>query len=201
MNPRIAQIERITTETNIRLRLNLDGEGKYEITTAVPFLDHMLSLFSRHSLIDLNVKAKGDLEIDDHHTVEDIGLCLGEAIQTALGTKGGIKRYGWCLMPMDESLVSVALDISQRPLLIFNLNFSPFLTGVNRDREFNPELVKEFFKALVSKAGLTLHLNLIYGDNSHHIIEALFKGFGKALAEACRIDPRNKGIPSTKSIL
>lgn len=201
MKHRIAQIERITTETNINLSINLDGHGKYQISTGVPFLDHMLCLLSRHSLIDIEVKSQGDLDIDDHHSVEDIGICLGEVIQKALGTKEGIKRYGYCIMPMDEALVSVALDISHRPLLVFNVDFNPFFTGLKRDIEFNTELVKEFFQALVSKAGLTLHLNLVYGDNAHHIIEAIFKGFGKALSSAIEINQRDKTIPSTKGVL
>lgn len=193
---RKAIVNRKTKETKISLKLDLDGQGRSKIDTGIPFLDHMLVLLSQHSLIDLDIDAKGDLKVDFHHTVEDIGICLGEAFKKALGDKKGINRYGSQVLPMDESLTSVSLDISNRPLLIFNLPIKK-----EKIRDFDIGLVEEFLQAFVSQAGITLHVNLIYGKNFHHIVESVFKTLAKVLLEAITINKRVKGIPSTKGRL
>jgi imidazoleglycerol-phosphate dehydratase len=193
---RISQVKRKTTETDVTLKINLDGSGKYSIKTPVPFLTHMLELFSKHGLFDLEIIASGDVEIDFHHTVEDIGICLGEAFNKALGKKEKIKRYGEAKVPMDEALAQITLDISGRPHLTCNIPQIEDKVG-----HFDTELVEEFFQAFVNNSGITLHINLISGKNSHHIIEAVFKAFARALDAATLLDPRVSGIPSTKGAL
>lgn len=194
---RTASLSRKTKETDIQLSLNLDGQGTSQIRTGVGFFDHMLDLLSRHALIDLKVQAQGDLQVDQHHTVEDVGICLGQALEKALGDKKGIYRYGWAMVPMDESLAQVALDLSGRPALVFQVNFTTPLIG-----DFASELVREFFQALTNNARMNLHIHVPYGSNSHHIGEAIFKSFAKALRQAVSIDERAKNqIPSTKGSL
>lgn len=193
---RKAEIKRKTKETEIILKIDLDGSGKYSITTGIPFFDHMLSHLAYHGAIDLSLEAKGDIGIDSHHTVEDIGICLGDGIKKALGDRKGINRYGFAIIPMDETLGSVAMDISMRPYLVFNMRFRRTKVG-----NFDLELVEEFFKALCNHGGITLHINLIYGKNSHHMVEAVFKGFGRALRQAVSVDERISGFPSTKGVL
>lgn len=193
---RSATIERITKETKIKLSLTLDGSGTSKICTSVPFLDHMLNLFARHGLFDLEVEACGDIDIDFHHTVEDIGIVLGEAVKKALGDKKGIRRYGQASVPMDETLASVAVDISGRPYLVYHVNLPKVKIG-----EFDVELAREFFQAFVNHCGLNLHINVMYGENVHHIIEACFKAFARAMDMATRLDPRVEGVMSTKGML
>ena len=194
---RTAKIERNTAETKIYLELNLDGTGKSEIATGCGFLDHMLTLFSRHGSFDLTVRCQGDTYVDDHHTVEDIGIALGKALEIALGEKRGITRYGSFLLPMDEALILCALDISGRSYLGFGLEVPTAKVGA-----FDTELVEEFFLGLTRNANITLHLKQLDGKNSHHIIEGAFKAFGRALAQACTIDEKHAGeIPSTKGVL
>ena len=193
---RTSQVKRKTTETDVTLKINIDGSGKYSIKTPVPFLTHMLELFSKHGLFDLEIIASGDVEIDFHHTVEDIGICLGEAFNKALGKKEKIKRYGEAKVPMDEALAQITLDISGRPHLTCNIPKIEDKVG-----QFDTELVEEFFQAFVNNSGITLHINLISGKNSHHIIEAVFKAFARALDAATLLDPRVSGIPSTKGAL
>ena len=194
---RTAKIERNTAETKIFLELNLDGFGKSEIATGCGFLDHMLTLFSRHGSFDLTVRCQGDTYVDDHHTVEDIGIALGKALESALGDKRGITRYGSFLLPMDEALILCALDISGRSYLGFHLEIPTAKVGT-----FDTELVEEFFLGLTRNANITLHLKQLDGKNSHHIIEGAFKAFGRALAQACAIDEKHAGeIPSTKGVL
>jgi imidazoleglycerol-phosphate dehydratase len=193
---RKAKIERKTKETEVLLELNLDGSGKHQVKTSIPFLDHMLSLFSAHGLFDLRINARGDREVDDHHTAEDIGICLGSALKQALGGKEGIARYGSAFVPMDESLASVHVDLSGRPCLVFDLPFRRRKIG-----EFDTELVKEFFQALVNNASMTLHARVLYGGNGHHMVESLFKALGRALRQAASRDERVRGIPSTKGKL
>lgn len=194
---RTAKIERNTAETKIFLELNLDGTGKSEIATGCGFLDHMLTLFSRHGSFDLTVRCQGDTYVDDHHTVEDIGIALGKALEIALGDKRGITRYGSFLLPMDEALILCALDISGRSYLGFHLEIPTAKVGT-----FDTELVEEFFLGLTRNANITLHLKQLDGKNSHHIIEGAFKAFGRALAQACAIDEKHAGeIPSTKGVL
>lgn len=194
---RISHIERKTTETNIKLKFAIDGQGKGKINTGIPFLDHMLTLFTKHGLFDLTIDAVGDLEIDYHHTVEDIGIVLGKAIAQAVGDKKGIRRYGSALIPMDETLASVALDISGRPYIVYNVS----LPKRGKIKEFEADLIEDFFQALVTNSGITLHINLRYGRNIHHIFEAVFKAFARALDEATTIDSRVSGVPSTKGKL
>ena len=189
-------VMRKTKETQVSLKLDLDGTGRHSMRTAIPFFDHMLSLLAYHGGVDLSVHAKGDIAVDAHHTVEDVGICLGDAIREALGEAKGIERYGAATVPMDEALVSVALDFSMRPHLVFNVELRKARLGT-----FDPELVEEFFKALSSHGRMTVHINLHYGKNTHHMVEAVFKGFGRALKEAVSIDPRRTQIPSTKGIL
>jgi imidazoleglycerol-phosphate dehydratase len=193
---RKAKIERKTKETETAVELALDGTGRYQIKTSIPFLDHMLSLFSAHGLFDVKVKARGDREIDDHHTAEDIGICLGNALKQALAGKEGIARYGSAFVPMDESLASVHVDLSGRPGLVFDLPFRRRKIG-----DFDTELVKEFFQALVNNAAITIHAKVVYGSNGHHMVESLFKALGRALRQAVSRDERMKGIPSTKGKL
>ena len=194
---RTANIERKTKETTISVDVNIDGTGQYEIQTGIGFLDHMLEQISRHSLIDLKVKAKGDLHIDLHHTTEDTGIAIGEAIVHALGDKKGIKRYSHAIIPMDETLSRVVLDVSNRPYLVWNVNLK-----VEKLGEMDTELFKEWFQAFAQAAGITLHVENIYGDNSHHIIESCFKGLAKTLRAAFEIDERMKDvIPSTKGTI
>jgi imidazoleglycerol-phosphate dehydratase len=193
---RKAKIRRKTTETDISIEINLDGAGKDNISTSVPFLDHMLNLFSRHGHFDLSVKSKGDTDIDDHHLVEDIGICLGKAVKKALGDKTAIRRYGSSVVPMDESLSSVTIDISGRPYLVYSVKF-----GNKNIGGFDPALLKEFFKAFSDQSGITLHINLMYGSNYHHMAESIFKAFARALADAVTVDPRIEGILSTKGCL
>lgn len=193
---RTAEIERITSETRIKLLLSIDGSGQGVIRSTVPFLDHMLHLFARHGLFDLTVEAQGDIEIDFHHTVEDIGIVLGEAFRKALGDKQGIVRYGTARIPMDETLAEVTVDLSGRPYLVYNVDLPKVKVG-----DFDAELAREFFQAFANTCGCNLHLNLLYGDNVHHIIEACFKGFGRALDAATRIDSRLNGVMSTKGVL
>lgn len=193
---RSAVVERKTRETDISLRLDLDGVGAGVVSTGIGFLDHMLGLFAAHGRFDLEVKATGDLQTGGHHTVEDVGICLGTALDRALGDKVGIVRYGSVLLPMDESLALVGLDVSGRPYLAYNVDLSHAqIAG------FDTDLALEFFQAVVNNARLTLHVRLLAGSNPHHIIEAVFKGFGRALAQATRVDPGVRGVPSTKGVL
>ena len=194
---RRATITRDTAETQIEVELNLDGTGKYDNQTGVGFFDHMLEQLSRHSLIDLTVRAKGDLHIDDHHTVEDCGIAIGQALAKALGDKKGIRRYGSFHLAMDDSLIRAALDLSARPFLIWNVDFPTQKIGT-----FDTELVREFFQALSTHGGITLHVDRLHGLNSHHIAEAAFKAVARALREAVEPDPRMAGVlPSTKGAL
>ena len=192
---RTSKIIRNTKETQIELELNLDGEGKYEIETGIPFFNHMLELFARHGIFDLSIKATGDIEIDYHHTVEDVGIVLGQAFKQAMGDKAGMNRYGFFILPMDETLVRVAVDLSNRPILVYDLGNA----DEGRVRDFNVSLCKEFFQAFANEAGANLHIKLEYGLEPHHIAEGAFKCFAKALSESVRIDPRRgDNIPSTK---
>ncbi|GED67639.1 imidazoleglycerol-phosphate dehydratase [Brevibacillus reuszeri] len=193
---RVAQIERNTNETQIALSFGIDGSGDSKQDSGVPFLDHMLDLFTRHGHFDLVVKAKGDIEIDYHHTVEDIGICLGHALREALGDKKGIKRYGNAFVPMDDALAQVVIDISNRPHLEYRATYPSNVVG-----QFPTELVHEFLWKLALEARINLHVILHYGHNTHHMIEAIFKALGRALDEATTIDPRVKGVPSTKGVL
>src|SRR5689334_1665880 len=193
---RTAEISRKTKETQIRLALNLDGSGKCAVRSGVGFFDHMLDLLARHSLIDLTIDARGDLEVDAHHTVEDVGIVLGQAIEKALGEKKGIYRYGWAIVPMDESLAQVAIDLSGRPAFVFNVKFPRGTIG-----DFPVELVEEFFKSVATNAKMNLHITVPYGSNNHHISEAIFKATAKALRQAVSHDPRNADVPSTKGSL
>jgi imidazoleglycerol-phosphate dehydratase len=193
---RKATVIRKTKETEIQIALNLDGSGKQKIATSIPFLDHMLSLFGAHGMLDLAIRAKGDTHIDDHHTAEDIGIALGAALKKALGGKQGITRYGSAFVPMDESLAAVHIDISGRPHLTFHLPLRKRKIG-----EFDTELVNEFFQALVNHAAITLHADVRYGGNAHHMVEALFKALGRAWRQAAAGDHRVKGVPSTKGSL
>lgn len=195
-NGRIAQLDRKTNETNITIEVNLDGEGIYNIDTGIGFFDHMLTLAARHGIMDLNIKAEGDLYVDAHHTVEDVGIALGKCIEKALGDKKGITRYGTSFLPMDETLAMISMDLSGRPYLVFEAEFSSPMVG-----EMDTELVEEFFRAVAFNAGITLHAKVLYGKNAHHMIEALFKAFGRALREAVAKDERIKGVMSTKGSL
>jgi len=193
---REAEISRKTFETDISIRINLDGTGKYKIDTGIGFFDHMLTLFSKHGLLDLDICCKGDLETDSHHTVEDVGIVLGQAISKALGDKTSISRYGASLVPMDESLVRVAMDLSSRPYLYYNVPFTCENLG-----GMAAETVEEFFRAVSNNAGITLHIELLHGTNSHHMAEAVFKAFGRALRQAVTIDERIQGVMSSKGLL
>ncbi len=193
---RKAEISRRTKETRIGVGLTLDGSGRHRISTTIPFLDHMLALLSAHGLFNLTVQARGDTEVDFHHTVEDIGICLGSALKQALGRKERIRRYGSAFVPMDESLASVHVDLSGRPCLVYHLPLRRRKIG-----DFDTELVKEFFQALVNSAAITLHAQVIYGSNGHHMVESLFKALGRALRQAVSRDEQVRGIPSTKGRL
>jgi imidazoleglycerol-phosphate dehydratase len=193
---RTSSISRTTNETNINLTLNIDGEGQSKLETGVPFLNHMLDLFAKHGQFDLTVNAKGDIEVDDHHTTEDIGICLGQVLKEALGDKKGIKRYGNAFVPMDETLAQVVVDLSNRPHLEMRAQFPSQKVG-----SFDTELVHEFMWKLALEARMNLHIIVHYGQNTHHIIEAIFKALARALDEATTIDPRIKGVPSTKGML
>jgi imidazoleglycerol-phosphate dehydratase len=193
---RQASISRKTGETDIKLSFNVDGTGEVSIESDVPFLNHMLDLFAKHGQFDLQLDARGDIDVDDHHTVEDIGICLGQAIREALGDKKGIKRYASVFVPMDESLAQVVIDISNRPHFEMRADFPAALVG-----SFTVELVHEFLWKLALEARITLHVIVHYGRNTHHMIEAVFKALGRALDEATQIDPRVKGVPSTKGVL
>jgi imidazoleglycerol-phosphate dehydratase len=194
--PREGQVARATKETDIKVALRLEGEGRSGISTTVPFLDHMLTLFSRHGLFDLTVEARGDTEVDFHHVVEDVGLCLGEAVKKSLGDMAGIVRYGFASVPMIEALANVTVDVSARPHLVFNCPRLSEKVGV-----FDLELVGEFLRAFSQASGICVHVNVPYGSNAHHTVEAVFKALGRAVAEAVRQDPRVKGVPSSKGVL
>lgn len=193
---REASIERETKETKISLTIRLDGSGQSDIQTGIGFFDHMLTHIAKHGLFDLRVVAKGDLEVDAHHTVEDVGICLGKALLDAVGKPEGLTRFGHAVVPMDEALAEAAVDFSGRPYLVFDAGFAAERAGA-----FDTELTEEFFRAVSVNARITLHLVLRYGKNAHHGIEALFKAFGRALDRALQIDPRVKGVPSTKGVL
>ena len=193
---RNAEVERRTRETDIQVKLNLDGRGLCSIDTGIPFLDHMFELMAAHGFMDLNVRAKGDTEIDYHHTVEDLGICMGKAINQALGEKKGIKRYGQAMVPMDGALANVVIDISNRPYLSYKVPLKESLTG-----KFDVGVLKEFFRALVNYAGVTMHIELLSGDDAHHSAEAIFKAFARALDQASQREERLDGVPSTKGLL
>jgi len=193
---RTAIIDRTTKETAIQVSLALDGSGEQQIATGVPFFDHMLTQIARHGFFDLTITAQGDLEIDAHHTVEDVGICLGEAFKKAVGDKAGIRRFGRGTMPMHEALAAVVLDFSGRPFLVWHVDLPKAQVGT-----FDLELVEEFFTAFCNHAGANVHVNLAYGDNLHHIVEAVFKAFARALDEATQIDPRIQGVLSSKGAL
>ncbi|KOF56897.1 MULTISPECIES: imidazoleglycerol-phosphate dehydratase HisB [Clostridium] len=193
---RTANIQRKTGETDISVEVDLDGEGKYEIDTGIGFFDHMLSLMAKHGLINLKVKAKGDTYVDSHHTVEDVGIVIGECIKKALSDKASINRYGTAFVPMDEALAQVSMDISGRPFLVFDADFTTDKLGT-----FDTEMVEEFFRAVAFNSGITLHVRVLYGKNNHHMIEGIFKAFGRALSEAVSKNERIKGVMSTKGML
>lgn len=193
---RIAEIKRTTGETDIKLTLDIDGEGKSSVKSGIPFLDHMLTLFAKHGFFDLTVDAKGDIDVDYHHTMEDLGLVMGDAISKALGDRAGIRRYGSFLLPMDEALAQVALDLSNRPYLVYDVKCPAPTVG-----DIDVQLFHEFFQALAVKSGMNLHIDLIRAGETHHAIEAIFKAFARALDEATQIDPRIKGVMSTKGVL
>tara|TARA_R110000824_G_scaffold401715_2_gene614051 strand:+ start:57408 stop:58022 length:615 start_codon:yes stop_codon:yes gene_type:complete len=195
--PRTARLERQTKETSIAVEIDLDGNGDYDVETGIGFLDHMLEQLSRHSLIDLKLRAKGDLHIDFHHTTEDTGIVIGEAVRKALGDFKGIRRYATAIIPMDETCTRVSIDVSQRPYLVWKVDFTRPKLG-----DMDTELFKEWFQAFAQNAGITLHIENIYGENNHHIVESCFKGLARALREAIEIDPRAATrIPSTKGVL
>lgn len=196
MAKRTATIHRKTKETDIELSVNLDGEGRSQISTDIGFLDHMLDILTKHALFDVNIKARGDRNVDDHHTVEDVGICFGQGIKEALGDKKGIRRFSHASIPMQEALANIAIDISGRSELIFHVKFPAEKIG-----NFDVELIEEFLKALSVHAGINLHVNVPYGYNAHHMAEAIFKGLAKALESAVQINERIKDIPSTKGIL
>jgi imidazoleglycerol-phosphate dehydratase len=194
--PRTANIDRKTSETHVRLTLELDGTGQSDIATGVGFLDHMLTLLAKHAAIDLSVHAQGDLEVDQHHTVEDVGICLGQALKQSLGDKAGIRRYGHFTLPMEETLATVAVDLSGRYAMVFRADFPSSKIG-----DFDSELVEDFWQALAANALCNLHVLVHYGRNSHHISEAIFKAAARALRMAIEIDPRTTGVPSTKGTI
>lgn len=196
MEPRTGKIQRKTKETQVEVELNLDGRGDYQVDTGIPFLDHMLAQVATHGRFDLRLRARGDLEVDVHHTVEDVGICLGQAFRQALGDGRGITRFAWALAPMDETLVLAAVDLSGRPFLHYNVPVERALLG-----SFPTDLAEDFFRALVAHGGFTLHLNLQYGKNPHHIIEALFKAMALALGQAVRREQGRDKVPSTKGRL
>ncbi|EPY2275094.1 imidazoleglycerol-phosphate dehydratase HisB [Clostridium sporogenes] len=196
MKESIAKVYRKTSETEVKAEINLYGEGKYDIKTGIGFFNHMLNLMARHGLIDVKLEAKGDLQVDSHHTVEDVGIVLGQSFREALGNKKGIKRYGTSFVPMDEALASVSIDLSGRPYIVCDFNFT-----VEKLGEMDTELVEEFLRALAFNAGITLHARVLYGKNNHHMIEAVFKALGRALREAVDKDERINGVMSTKGTL
>ncbi|MGC1454371.1 MAG: imidazoleglycerol-phosphate dehydratase HisB [Nitrospirota bacterium] len=191
---RKATIERKTKETGIRISLDLDGAGQYNIKTSVPFMDHMFSHIAKHGFFDLSIKAKGDIEIDDHHTVEDLGIAFGQAIKKALGDSKGIRRYGEATVPMDETLAQVCMDLSGRPYLVYQLD----LPKKYKLKNFDPGLAEDFFRSVANHAGMNLHIRILYGRDVHHMLEGVFKAFGRALDQATSLDPRIKGVLSTK---
>ena len=193
---RTAEVERITKETSIRISFTLDGQGMSEIFSGIPFFDHMLTLFAVHGYFDFSLHAEGDLEVDFHHTVEDVGLVLGDAITKALGDRKGIRRYGHAVVPMDDALAAVAVDLSNRPFLVYNVP-----EAVVSAVALNSPLAKEFFRALVNRGGMNLHINVAYGENDHHVIESIFKAFGRALDQASSIEGRTSAVPSSKGPL
>ncbi len=193
---RRATIERITSETQVKVELVLDGTGRGRIQTTIPFLDHMLTLLSKHGFFDLTVEAKGDTDIDDHHTIEDVGIVLGDALKQALGSKEGIRRFGWASIPLDETLAQVTVDLSGRPYLVYHIALPQ-----RRIKTFDLGLFEDFFQAFTTHAALNLHVNLLYGRNPHHIMEAVFKALAKALDQATGLDGRVSGVPSTKGRL
>jgi imidazoleglycerol-phosphate dehydratase len=193
---RSAEIVRKTRETDIRLTLDLDGQGRAEVTTGIGFLDHMLELFARHALVDLSVACTGDLHVDGHHTTEDVGICLGQAIDRALGDRAGIRRYGHAILPMDETLVTVAVDLGGRPYWVWEVSMPTERVG-----DFDSELVADFWQAVATQGRMNLHVLLHHGRNTHHVSEAIFKAAARALRAAFEVDPRSPGIPSTKGTL
>ncbi|MBC7254128.1 MAG: imidazoleglycerol-phosphate dehydratase HisB [Actinobacteria bacterium] len=196
MEERVSRVERKTGETEVTVKLNLDGGGMVTVSTGIGFFDHMLTLFAYHAGFDLALQARGDLHVDQHHTVEDVGLCLGKSIHEALGKRAGIRRYGWSLLPMDEALCLVALDLSGRPHLSYGVELPVKLVS-----DFDPTCVREFLQALVNQGGFTLHVRVMAGENPHHILEAVFKGLGRALREAVRREDGGGEVPSTKGVL
>lgn len=193
---RTGRVERATNETKVAVSVDLDGEGRYEIDTGIPFFDHMLSHVAKQGLLDVSIVAKGDLEVDFHHTVEDVGLSLGEAVAQALGDKVGIRRYGSASLPMEEAIADVAVDFSGRPYLVYRVDLSQEKVG-----GFDVSLAKEFLRSFANRCGMNLHVNVRYGEDAHHVLEAIFKGFGLALRDAMAPDPRRRDVPSTKGIL
>jgi imidazoleglycerol-phosphate dehydratase len=196
MSNRVASLKRTTRETDISIRLDVDGDGTYSNKTGIPFLDHMLDLLAKHALLDLRVRCKGDLDVDYHHTVEDVGLAFGETLNDALGDRKGINRYGWSLVPMDEALCQVAMDLGGRPYLVYSL-----ATKKRKIRDFDVDLIEEFFKGFVTQARMNLHVAQLYGQEPHHALESVFKGVAKALLMAASRNPRVKGVPSSKGRL
>jgi len=196
MKKRTAKLKRTTKETDISIELNLDGDAVYSNKTGIPFLDHMLDLLAKHALLDLKVRCKGDLDVDYHHTVEDVGLALGDALNAALGDRRGINRYGWSLVPMDEALCQVAMDLGGRPFLVYSV-----ATKKKKIRDFDIDLIEEFFRGFVTQARMNLHVRHLYGNEPHHAIESVFKGVAKALLLATTRNPRVKGVPSSKGVL
>jgi len=190
---RTAKVKRKTRETEIAVRLNLDGSGAGGVETGIPFLNHMLELLAKHALMDLDLRAKGDLEVDYHHTVEDVGLVLGQALDEALGLRKGISRYGWSMVPMDEALSRVAIDLGGRPYLVYRVDMKK-----QKIRDFDLFLIKHFFESFAQKGRMNLHIEQVYGEDAHHAYESVFKGVAKALKMACALDPRVKGVPSSK---
>ncbi|MFZ5453641.1 MAG: imidazoleglycerol-phosphate dehydratase HisB [Thermodesulfobacteriota bacterium] len=191
----LSRITRKTKETEVELELELDGRGEAAVNTGIPFLDHMLHLFAAHGYFDLKILARGDLHVDQHHTVEDIGICLGQAVREALKQRPGVRRYGEARVPMDEALAQVTLDLSNRPFLHFQVTLPPGAAALD------PQLLKEFWRAVSVHGGLTLHIAVPYGENTHHIMEAIFKAAGRALDAATQPEPRAQGVPSTKGVL
>ena len=196
MGERAASLTRTTTETKIVLKLDLEGAGQCRVSTSVGFMDHMLTLFAAHGRFDLQLEAEGDLSVDQHHTVEDIGICLGQAFSKALGERKGIRRYGQQTVPMDEALASVVVDLSNRPYLVYHVP-----KVAERVGEFEAQLVPEFFRAFAQNAGATLHVNVPYGENTHHVVEAIFKAWGRAMRQASSLEPGVDDVPSTKGVL
>ena len=196
MAERTAEVERNTKETRIKARLNLDGRGQADIATGIPFMDHMLTLMAAHGFVDMDITARGDIEVDYHHTVEDLGLVIGEALDLALGDRQGIRRFGHAVTPMDDALADVTIDLSKRPYLVCRLPLDMPSAG-----QFAPHLVREFCRALATRGGLNLHINVNYGEDPHHIIEAVFKSIGRALSQAASVDARVRGVRSTKGAI